>query len=386
MDGEIGVESTPGEGSTFWFTVPFTTGAVEPAPGAARTPSVHRSPTLMGARILVADDSPINQQVAVGLLTALGCQTDVVDNGREALDALDTASYAAVLMDCRMPVMDGYAATAEIRRREGGARRTPIIALTAYALQGERERCLAAGMDDYLAKPFRSAELAAVLERWVAAPAAPEGQPAAASDRPTANAGRPEQASDGEHPTADDRRPEPATGGGLTADAGRLEPATGGGRTADAQPAEQAIDDGSPAAEAARPEQGIAGDGATADAPPPEHVVLDNAQLEEIAPDLAAELIDLFQQTVPSRLAACREAAAREDWEALALPAHTLKGEASLLGAVELSELCRQIERHAHERHPTELHPLLARLDSAAARALAALEAKSRDQDRSDGE
>jgi CheY-like chemotaxis protein len=120
-------------------------------------------------RILVAEDNIANQKVVVHTLEGLGYRADVASNGRETVEMWSALPYQLILMDCAMPEMDGYEATAEIRRREEegeDSRRIPIIALTANAMMGTRERCLEAGMDDYIAKPFKREELEAILERW----------------------------------------------------------------------------------------------------------------------------------------------------------------------------------------------------------------------------
>jgi CheY-like chemotaxis protein len=130
---------------------------------------------------LVVEDNVVNQKVAVGQLRLLGLDAKVAGSGAEAIDTLREGGYDLILLDCQMPDVDGYEVAAEIRRLENGERRIPIVAVTAYVLEGERERCLAAGMDDYLPKPVSTVRLAETLGQWIRMPAQPD--PALDSDK-----------------------------------------------------------------------------------------------------------------------------------------------------------------------------------------------------------
>ncbi len=235
------------------------------------------------ARILVAEDNAVNQKVAVHMLEKLGYQADVVGDGREAVEALARIPYPLVLMDCQMPEMDGYAATAAIRAREGVDRHTPIIAMTAGAMVGDRERCLAAGMDDYIAKPVRREELAAVLERWL-----PDGDRA----RPSTSF-RSESSDDGIDRAVLARLADPAHGGD---------------------------------------------------------------------PSFLRELIAIFHQEMPPLVEAIRRAAASGDAAGLIHPAHTLRGSAGNLGADRLAAICGQLEGLAREGAEKSVTNLVAEL------------------------
>ncbi len=117
-------------------------------------------------RVLLVDDNVVNQRLAARLLQKLGCEVAVAPSGREALDLLVFQPQDLIVMDCQMPDLDGYQATRQIRELEGPTRHTPIVAMTAYAMRGDRERCLAAGMDDYYSKPVTGDDFVEMLKRW----------------------------------------------------------------------------------------------------------------------------------------------------------------------------------------------------------------------------
>ena len=179
MDGEIGVDSIPGRGSTFWFTARIQVQnpndlSCAPARPLAPAPSFRNA----RLRVLLAEDNPVNQMVAVGILKSLGLETVAVSNGRDALDALLLSPFDLVLMDCQMPVLDGYETTRLLRALPDSSAppgaslppaKIPVVAMTANAMRGDREKCIAAGMDDYVAKPVQVAQLAATLSKWLPA-------------------------------------------------------------------------------------------------------------------------------------------------------------------------------------------------------------------------
>jgi len=176
MGGRLGVDSRLGAGSTFWFEL-----SLRPADDSA--PEVVSQPLpfdagVLSAHVLLAEDDAVNQMVVEAMLTRLGCAVDIAEDGAAACSAAMDTRYDMILMDCHMPVMDGFEATRRIRDDEArhGMGRTPIVALTADALAGDRERCLDAGMDDYITKPVSSATLAGAVERWTGRKTAPPTQ------------------------------------------------------------------------------------------------------------------------------------------------------------------------------------------------------------------
>jgi CheY-like chemotaxis protein len=165
MGGTVGATSEPGRGSTFWFTARLAQPSADEIAAASSSGASHEAPVVMRQlSVLLVEDTPVNQMVASRMLKKLGHRVDVSSDGASAVAAVARTRYDVVLMDCLMPEVDGYEATTRIRAAELDGR-IPIIALTASATVEDRERCLAAGMDFYLSKPVKLAELASALAR-----------------------------------------------------------------------------------------------------------------------------------------------------------------------------------------------------------------------------
>jgi CheY-like chemotaxis protein len=250
-------------------------------PDDAPSIAVANSQDRLACRVLLAEDNRINQDVAKAMLELIGVHTTVVSDGRQVLPALEKNSFDLILMDCQMPEMDGYAATAALRERERNnpdMRRIPIVALTANAIAGDREQCLAAGMDDYLSKPFTQKELAAIIGRWV---------------------------------------PHAVAGGAVVADAVE--------KSIVVKRATAKSDDFSAAADMCVNPQ-----------------VLES--IRSMGKGLLEEVVRHYLQDTPERMEQIRVAIAANDPEALRRSAHALKSGSANLGAERFAAICKVLE------------------------------------------
>ncbi|MDX6323751.1 MAG: hypothetical protein QOK15_105 [Nocardioidaceae bacterium] len=324
LGGEIGVHSEAGAGSRFWFTGRFGragAGDTVVAGGERRSVRVSHQERPSG-HVLVVEDNDINQLVALGLLEALGYTADVAVRGDEAVELARRTRYDAVLMDVQMPGMDGYAASRLIRHTEARGTRVPIIAMTASAIEGERERCLEAGMDDFLTKPVDTGRLESLLRTHVAEQHDEPSDGPAPGSTPGSTPG-----------TAPDPDPDAA-------------PDT-------EQDAElQRESDAAPALVPSRLEE------------------LDS--LGERAMLLVDRAIDNFVRGFPETLAELRDAVARGDLDEVRTSAHRLRGSALNLGAARVAEVGLRIELW-EESSPTGVPELLGHLEHAGDEAAAAL-------------
>ena len=275
MGGEIGVESEPGKGSTFWFNLTCEISRTEDTAVASRD-VVPASPAKNAAarsfRILLAEDNPVNQEVAVAVLEDGGHEVTVVENGSDAVTEVQNASYDIVLMDMQMPVMDGITATMAIRGLTRDVSRIPIVALTANAMVGDREKYLVSGMNDYVSKPFDPDELPATIHHRVDGVAVGD-EPVLVKE--TAEAG-------------DD------------AGAGALDPSI-------VEP------------------------------------------LRNAKPEFWKRLVGVYMDATPDNLKKLEHALAEADCAAARMVAHTMKSSSANMGAMRLSDLCRQLEVAAVE-------------------------------------
>ena len=309
------------------------------------------------ARILIAEDNPVNQEVALAMLDELGLRADVAWDGQSAVQAVSEARFDVVFMDCQMPEMDGFAATRAIREVEAhgeeGVPRLPIVAVTANAVAGDRERCLAAGMDDYLSKPFTQAQLEDVLRRWLcsgqdAVGATPLGRYDATpfvkspSSEPSPVGGdNPERVGD-DSATPGSSLPERTPSGadttvGIATPIGRVTSRSGPHAVARTR----TIPPGLP------PDIGpLPGSQPGIDDAPLDVVRLANirALQREGRPDILSRIVRIFLNEAPRHLEALHQAVADNRPDELRRAAHTLKGGAANLGAKRLAGHCQTLE------------------------------------------
>lgn len=312
MGGEIGVESVPHKGSTFWFTVLLeSTGEssekIAQNEGMIYTPKetpipVQKDSSIYRANILLVEDNTINQVVGKDMLEHFGCVVDIAGNGKEAVDAIALKKYDLVFMDCQMPVMDGFTATKVIRENEaktnngnGGKSRLPIVALTAHAMEGYRETCLEAGMDDYMSKPFKIKQLEELLLKWLSIASVQEKEK---------------------------------------------------------HEAQQNFEES-------------------------EDTVLNHNSLKQITslqPDLLAKVVEIYFQNSTNLINTIRTAAISGDAVTLSKAAHSMKSSSANLGALNLANLCKELETKGRENNIDGIQTIVSSMEMEYKRVRTALE------------
>ena len=322
MGGTVGVRSEPGQGATFWCTARLEKVLGNTREGRKRFPSKRddvrpngvlklREPKITGTRILLAEDNPVNREVAVCMLEQLGCQVVAVEHGRDAVAKTECAQFDLVLMDCQMPEMDGFSASKAIRDGEQRTgRHVPIVALTAHAMGGDRERCLAAGMDDYMTKPYTQGELGNMIQRWVQRP----GDEAAL--------------------TSDQSKAVPAEPAQLPSDLTEQETRQAPVRALPDEPlADQVLE-----------------------------------QLRELRrpgrPDPVVKILTSFLESSATYVSAIHQAVVHQDAEALFRAAHALKSSSAMIGAMGLSSILKDFELLGRQGNVAESHKRMAELDA----------------------
>ncbi len=322
MEGAVGVRSEPGHGATFWCTARLEKVSGNTREGRKRStsrrgdvgPNVDLKipeTKVAGARVLLAEDNPVNREVAVCMLEQLGCQVVAVEHGRDAVAATECAEFDVVLMDCQMPEMDGLSATKAIRDGEQRTgRHVTIVALTAHAIEGDREGCLAAGMDDYMTKPFTQGELGNMIQKWVRR----SGDEAAVASNQSKAV-----------PVEPARSPSDVTEQGT----------------------KQA------------PVIALSG------APLADQVLEQIRALRRPGrPDPVAKILTSFLESSATYVSAIHQAVVHQDVEALFHAAHVLKSSSAMIGAMELSRVLKDFELLGRQGDVAGSHERMAELDS----------------------
>lgn len=300
--------------------------------GPAASPPEATSGPISG-RVLLVEDNPVNRQVAQRLVGLLGLEIDIAENGQEAVEKMRQGPYSVVLMDCQMPVMDGYTATRTRRQQEAeqGLPRLTIIAMTANAMAGDREKCLAAGMDDYMSKPLNRGVLEETLRKWLRTAARPASVSAGTAAPAPAPAAGPSPVA---RAAVAARAVEPAPPPTAAASAPVRAPAPSPAATPRAAPSVPQPSEPAPPAPTAGP-------------------AIDREVFDELVEVMGTEfiaLVDVYLEDTPRNLKRLSDAAARGDIEGMIAPAHSLKSTSANLGAMRLSQLAKAIEQGGRQQ------------------------------------